>query len=828
MSLPLPASPPGRAAARAAAALLALALAGCGGGGEGAAGSAAGPQGEATADGRARALAATAGEAVPVQRWSDPATWGGVVPPTGAAVVVPAGRTVVLDGPTAALRSLVIEGTLLADPSRDVAITADAVLVRGGRLSIGTAAQPHLPRATITLTGSGTADLPGMPGFGAKVLGQMGGTIELHGRPVVRSWTRLDGGDVAAGSREITLAEDVGWRPGDQIVVSSSSPDQHHYSLAEIAAIDGRRLTLREGLRFAHHGAVRQVGTRQVDTRAAVGLLSRNVVVRGDANSAALKIGGHAMFMASAQMPATVQLTGVAFTAMGQHNVSGRYPLHFHVMGPHCRACYVRDVTVHRTIQRGIVLHDTSGVTVQGNVVFDTVGHNVFVETAQTRGNVIDRNLALVNRQPSPLHTDPTLVSQNDRLPSNFWFRTGANAVTNNVAAGSQASGFNYDGIDAAPIDFRGNTASAAMGLSGAGEGDFDIFGGLLIASEAVRPAGDRIQDVTVFHNAFGLWPEETGTTRIERFVAAANGINLFGRGVGNAIHFKDGLVVGRLPGAGAGPAPGPALHYTYGSDTWLENVTFAGYASLNMSAGETDPTQSSVRLSGIGFIGTPPALDLGDLLRYEALDDTMLPRGYYVTRHAPWMVLGGECMASVLNPADPDDSAFFRCPRAYPLTELDVRRGGSGGYSARINPWLLRSDGLRYRRATGDAGMGSGVHGTTVLHGVGASYRLDEPPTVAATALRLIDDGNPNEDGVVVAETARLFVAVPYAAVPRAVHRTGSRFQRPDAPSAATLLRPVASWADLEANPAGTYLYDPATRQLWVQASRRWLVVLP
>ena len=373
-------------------------------------------------------------------RWSDPATWGGTLPLAGAAVLIPAGKTVVLDVQTPALRGLTIQGVLVAGEA-DIGITSDFVYVQGGRLQIGSAQQPFLRTATITLTGTNSTQNPGAPGFGNKVLAVMGGTLELHGRPVARNWTKLDGGDVAAGTRQIRLADAPGWRVGDQIVIATSSMEQDEYSLADIEAISGANVTLKQPTRFKHFGAVRDVGDIKVDVRAEVGLLTQNIVVQGDAQSTALGVGGHAMFMADAS-GVTVQITGAQFQRMGQLNNLGRYPMHFHLVGDACKSCYVRNNTVRDSIQRGIVLHNTGKLTVAGNVVFNTVGHNIVIETEVTNGNVIDGNLALINRQPIPPFTEPTLVTQNDRLPGNYWMKGAVNTIVNNVAAGSFSNGF--------------------------------------------------------------------------------------------------------------------------------------------------------------------------------------------------------------------------------------------------------------------------------------------------------------------------------------------------------------------------------------------------
>src|SRR5213075_2470405 len=98
----------------------------------------------------------TALQPVTPSRWSDPATWpGGFVPAAGARVIIPAGRTILLDVVTPRLASLRIDGALVAD-DRDVGIDAGGIEVYG-RLEIGTSDRPFAHRATLTLWGRPTA-----------------------------------------------------------------------------------------------------------------------------------------------------------------------------------------------------------------------------------------------------------------------------------------------------------------------------------------------------------------------------------------------------------------------------------------------------------------------------------------------------------------------------------------------------------------------------------------------------------------------------------------------------------------------------------------------
>jgi G8 domain len=82
------------------------------------------------------------------------------MPGSGAAVVIPAGRTIVLDVSPPPLKSIPIEGRLAFDGTGDRNLSADSIIVvgQGARLEIGTAAAPYRKRAALTLTGSNASE----------------------------------------------------------------------------------------------------------------------------------------------------------------------------------------------------------------------------------------------------------------------------------------------------------------------------------------------------------------------------------------------------------------------------------------------------------------------------------------------------------------------------------------------------------------------------------------------------------------------------------------------------------------------------------------------
>lgn len=760
-------------------------------------------------------------------RWSDPSTWGGTLPPAGSTIVIPAGRSIVLDTVTPPLKGLTIEGTLVASHDADVGITAEYVYLKGGRLQIGSSTQPYLRKATITLTGSTVADA--VPGFGNKVLAMMGGTLEMHGRPVAKNWTRLDGGDVPSGSRIIRVADATGWQPGDQIVIATSSLDQNGYSLSTIDSISGNTITLREPTRFRHFGTPRVVGDVTVDVRAEVGLLTQNIVVQGDAASVASNIGGHTMLMAAGAT--TVQIANVQFQRMGQLDQLGRYPLHFHLMADGCTACYVRNNSIRDTVQRGLVIHGTSNVLAQGNVVFNTVGHNVMTENEATVRNTLDGNLALVNREPMPAHTEAVLVTQNDQNPANFWFRGADNAIVNNAAAGSQANGFIYDTPGPGNFNFRNNVVHAAMSQeSKLKPGDFDTTAGVMIATDQ-RPVGtqDVLVDTLAYHNAHGLWAEESTVPFVfDRFIVAENAANgVQNRGVGSKQIYRNGVFIGLLPNSGVLTSASAAMHNQYGSDDVLENVTFANYAGgAGLGGTDTGPTQASYTISGVRFINTP-GLSLTDLGRYTFKDDTALPRGFYVYPDKPWVAPPGAVNAAA------GGATLLRHTITPGIGELEVRLAPGATFGQKIAAMVTRNDNLRYSINSGPGGEGAGLHSTTVLHSVpGVSYALEQAS--GYYAMRLWDTGG---DPLLMRGQGTTLLSVPLASAPRSVARGGvTQVGNPggdpgdggdSVPSTGlTALRAAGSLADLNSNPTAAYFYDAVARRLWVNITPAWLVV--
>ena len=361
--------------------------------------------------------------------WSDPDLWGGTLPQEGDVVTIPSGTTVTLDTDPPPLAGLMIEGTLLfAD--QDLSLSSNHIMV-WGLLQIGSEAEPFGHRATLTLRGPARDDM-GLATKGLAVMGE--GRLELHGDPR-EGWTRL-GATAAAGATSITLERAMDWRPGDRIVIASTDFDFEQAEERTIVTVEGATLGLDAPLGVGHWGVLQSYAGQTLDERAEVGLLSRNIVIRGDQASDADGFGGHIIVLEAG----SARVSGVELTRMGQSGVLARYPFHWHLAGDRTGDYFVNS-SVHHNFSRCVTVHGTHNVRVAGVVGYETFGHCFFLEDGVETGNSFQDNFGLVVRYPEEtdalLPTDLSLQG-----PAVYWITNPDNSYLGNVAAGSPGAGF--------------------------------------------------------------------------------------------------------------------------------------------------------------------------------------------------------------------------------------------------------------------------------------------------------------------------------------------------------------------------------------------------
>ena len=399
-------------------------------------------------------VSAQAQEAASSGVWSDSSTWlGGAVPRAGDIVTIGPGLDVVVDVSPPGLNGIHVEGRLSFSNDRDLELTTEWILLRGA-LEIGTEARPHTANATITLTDNVPDE--NINGMGDRGILIVGGSLSLHGDRE-NAWTKLTE-TAESGSTRIDVLDAGNWRVGDEIVLASTDYNPRQAETRLISAISGNTLTLDQPLQYMHFGEI----TYGVDERGEVGLLTRNIKVQGSADAAASYFGGHIMAMAGSSM----HVSGVELNRMGQHLTLARYPIHWHINGD-ARGQYIRNSAIHDTFNRCVTVHGTDNLRIENNVTYNTVGHCFFMEDGIETGNEFVRNLAIQTKCHPTMDCVPVNLAPNgeidaenrqalrqisfsgehtllpsDNTAASYWITNPDNTFVENVAAGSDETGF--------------------------------------------------------------------------------------------------------------------------------------------------------------------------------------------------------------------------------------------------------------------------------------------------------------------------------------------------------------------------------------------------
>jgi len=259
---------------------------------------------------------------------------------------------------------------------------------------------------------------------------------------------------------------------------------------------------------------------------------------------------------------------------MGQNLTLARYPIHWHLVGD-AKGQYIRNSAIHDTYNRCVTVHGTNFLQVENNVTYNTVGHCFFLEDGIEHGNEYIRNLAIQTKCHTSKPCDPTnlapfgsssdglnfkttgqdskdVLIPSDNTVSSFWITNPDNTYRDNVAAGSDATGFwiafpehptgKFEGTEISKAtwprrmklrEFKGNVAhsnfDSFMGdRAPRADGKFAVGGYVALVNPADANsalAENVIEDFTSYKNRnSGIWAR--GELRLYRNLKMAdNGI---------------------------------------------------------------------------------------------------------------------------------------------------------------------------------------------------------------------------------------------------------------------------------------------------------------
>jgi len=543
-----------------------------------------------------------------LDRWSAVTTWANSEPPVdGDTVFVPDGQSVLLDVPSPKLYLLLVQGDMVFDRV-DLTLDAHYIFIYGGTFEVGTEDEPFEQNAVITLHGDRftTQEIPHVGGKmlavadidfvahkhdgGEVVDEEKRGYLDVHGIPRKRTWCKL-AQSAWPGDSILYLAEDVDWEAGESLVVTASELGEYLQQEEVVVKrrIDDRTIELESELEYNHESNIHFIEGYEVDMRVAVGLLSRNIIIQGDEESAKDLFGVHTGTFHGG----VYRMENAEITRCGQSFFLGRYCTHIHMLGP-AEESYVKGNSIHHSFQRAVTIHTSHYTRVANNVAFDVKGHTYFVEDGAEFYNVIEENLGALTRVSESL-------LKSDLKCSTFWTATPRNIWRSNVAAGSEKFGYWLE-FHAHPngpsytediccdhdhlIEFFNNTAHCNVDFGIRVYPKFQPLNDPCDSSSGPHPA--YFYNMTSFRNGKnGQFGKKLGSLHwinskyVENGAAQVFWIILENENFWWNPHYLDSLFVGSLTGANTGRIGiwAPQDEFFYGSGLTFVNFTGSGGA---------------------------------------------------------------------------------------------------------------------------------------------------------------------------------------------------------------------------------------------------------
>ena len=141
--------------------------------------------------------------------------------------------------------------------------------------------------------------------------------------------------------------------------------------------------------------------------------------------------------------PCVIQIVkGIEINHFGQQGMLGHDPIHYYLSSNAIGSKIVKNL-IWESHQQCIVIHGTDNVQlVQDNIAFDTLVYCFKLEDGIETGNIFVRNLGALTWSPTKI--TPNNEGTDNELAT-FWITNPTHYFNDNVAAGSNSSGFWFE-----------------------------------------------------------------------------------------------------------------------------------------------------------------------------------------------------------------------------------------------------------------------------------------------------------------------------------------------------------------------------------------------
>lgn len=406
------------------------------------------------------------------RRWSNATQWpGGVMPSHHDNVTVNGNWTVILDMDPAPIDYLIVDGTLIADDTRDVNITARSIFIRAGNVTAGSPSSPFTHKFIIQI--NNTKEDRGWyidPLVAGNKYLIVTGSLNLYGVAPSSVQTSLTE-PALAGSKVIKVEDSAGWQVGDRIALSPSYGVYSQYEEAKITAINESGIFVESALRFNHYGSPSLLSTPygSIDVNTHVGHLSRNIsIIPGPDEGWGVNVlvygfmDGKDGDIDAIRRDGSVNLQAVSIVDGGQYDTTASALQFLNIIQP----LYPSTVTASSFINCKawcVNIDNVRNVSFTNNVFYKGL---VFGVQARTITNFQFTNNLIIGISAKPS------VAFGGELIACFATYDYINPATDNVAIqnnfclGSQGHGFALPHIKCSELEtnpFKGNTAGSCQ-----------------------------------------------------------------------------------------------------------------------------------------------------------------------------------------------------------------------------------------------------------------------------------------------------------------------------------------------------------------------------
>ena len=172
-------------------------------------------------------------------------------------------------------------------------------------------------------------------------------------------------------------------------------------------------------------------------------MLTHNIKIQGPSDSESDNgFGAHMMIKENAK----AYISHIELFRVGQKSIMGRYPFHWHLLADGGNGQYIEHSSVHKSFNRAITIHGTHQTLVDDNVCYSHIGHGIFLEDGSEENNTIRGNFVLHTMRPVQgeelTPSDNQFAKIQNQTPASFWITNPKNIFSDNVAAGTEGTGF--------------------------------------------------------------------------------------------------------------------------------------------------------------------------------------------------------------------------------------------------------------------------------------------------------------------------------------------------------------------------------------------------